>query len=206
MKKAAAIIITVLLLATVSPANAEIVTIALEATVTQVDDVANLLDGAISVDDIITGTYTYNTDMSSYYNEPYGVALSCNDFEFKTEPENVDFEMAITNDLSGWDYYSFRSYNNLSLLNGVDTAIGIERISWQLEDATGTAVDSSALPTTAPILADWTSLSGLSIRGDKTNDGLLYIESMVYSVEVVPEPSAIILLALGGCLIRRFGR
>ena len=70
-------------------ARAQVITIAIEATVSVVDDPSNLLEGTIVTDDIITGTYTYSTDVTDtnplstvgdyeYYEFPYGIDLTCN--------------------------------------------------------------------------------------------------------------------------------
>ncbi len=198
-------------------AHAQIITIAIEALVVEIDDDADLLEGAISLSDIIAGTYTYNTDTPDtnasstvggyyHYGTPYGVSLTSNSLEFRTDPDNVNFLMEMINDKdygSGEtdDAYGLISYNNLPIFNGV----GVDYISWWLSDSTGTALDSTALPATAPTLTDWISPFGLSIRSEKTgvNNDQFYIRSMVYSVELVPEPTTLILLSTGILLLRK---
>ena len=197
-------------------AHAQIITIAIEAVVVEINDSADLLEGAISLSDIIAGTYTYNTDTPDthasstighyyHYDAPYGVSLTSNSLEFRTDPDNVVFLMDIDNDnVSGSeieDGYHFISYNNLPLTNGV----GVEIIDWQLDDPTATALDSTALPTIAPTLTDWISPVGLWIRSEKVgvNNDQFFIRSMVYSVEVVPEPGTLVLFGIGGLLLRK---
>src|SRR5215217_6732126 len=78
------------------------ITIALTATVAEVNDYANLLRGAIRPGDTITGTYTYSsatTDTNSWPNvgdywhttAPYGISLKAGGFVFETDPQNVSF-------------------------------------------------------------------------------------------------------------------
>ena len=196
--------------------HAQIITIAIEATVRQVDDDAGLLEGAIAIDDIITGTYTYNTDTPDthpsstvadyeYYESPYGTDLLCNGLEFKTDPDNVDFLLKIINDKDyGYgdeDLYLFISRNNLPLLSG----IGIQYISWQLNDYSGTAISSTALPAIAPILTDWILPVGLWVRSEKIGDNYnqFYIYADVTSAEIIPEPGTLILLGAGMLLLRK---
>jgi hypothetical protein len=59
------------------------------------------------------------------------------------------------------DAYVLISRNNLPLSNGYI----VELINWQLVDPTATAIDSIALPTDPPVLADWQSIFGLTITG-----------------------------------------
>jgi hypothetical protein len=214
MKK---VLFVLIVLSAVVCTHAQIITIAIEALVVEIDDDADLLEGAIGLNDIIAGTYTYNTDTPDsnplpegsdywHYETPYGVSLNCNGLEFKADPDNVNFLMEIINDedygpIGREDSYLFISYNNLSLSNGV----GVKHISWQLDDPTGMALDSTALPVTAPTLTDWISPVGLYIMSEKTgvNYDTFFIRSMVYSVELVPEPATLLLLTGGVLLIRK---
>ena len=196
--------------------QAQVITIAIEASVREIYDDADLLEGAITIDDIITGTYTYSTDVADtnpsstvgdyeYSESSYGVELLCNGLEFKTDPCDVDFLLKIINDKDyGYgeeDVYLFYSYNNLPLLS----SIGIDSISWQLNDYTGTAISSTALPSTAPILEDWQSLVGVHIRSEKIGDNYdtFHIYADVTSAIVIPEPATLLFLTSGVLLLRR---
>jgi hypothetical protein len=173
------------------------------------------LDGLIHVGDNITGYYSYDADtldsnplpdVGDYLHNsaPAGIFLTIGPFEFKTDPENVDFVVEIENDYPwidtdiNWDGYLLRSYNNLSLSNGTV----VNHISWQLDDFSGNALSNDSLPTTAPVLEDYPdSWTGLIITGGDRDS--MQIISSINSVELVPEPSTILLLGLAILAIRR---
>lgn len=158
---------------------AESITINITAEVATVNDMGNTLDGAVEVGDIITGNYTYESTtpdtnslptVGDYQHDtsPYGISLKVkgkvNGLVFKTDPDDVDFLVEICNDHglpTPTDNYLLRSYNNLPLPGGII----VEHISWQLDDSTATALSSESLPTDPPVLEDWQSIGGISIRG-----------------------------------------
>jgi photosystem II stability/assembly factor-like uncharacterized protein len=150
------------------------ITIRITAQVATVDDRDNILNGAINVNDMITGTYTYNSfaadsnplpTVGDYWHttSPYGIIVYGGGFVFQTDPNNVDFLVEIVNDHNTppTDNYLLRSYNNLPLSNGAT----VDHIAWQLDDDTATALTSAILPTTPPNLPDWTSIFGLTLAG-----------------------------------------
>jgi len=185
------------------PAQATLITIEIEAIVDSVWDAGNYLGGKIKPGDTITGFYTYHSSTPDsnpwpalgryeYHTPPYGIFLSVSGFDFETNPTNVDFLVEITNDYPPDDDYFLLSYNNLPLSNG--TLVG--SISWWLNDSSGGALSSDALPTTPPVLANWQS-NLLRLHG-----GRLYgVDAHVTSA--VPEPSTILLFGLVGLLLRK---
>lgn len=158
---------------------AESITINITAQVASVDDMGNILDGAIEVGDIMTGQYTYESTtpdtnplptVGDYQHDtsPYGISLKVkgkvNGLVFKTDPDDVDFLVEICNNHglpTPTDNYLLRSYNNLPLPGGII----VEHISWQLDDPTAEALSSESLPTDPPVLEDWQSIGGISING-----------------------------------------
>lgn len=157
-----------------------LITIKIVAKVSSVDDSDNLLGGAINVGDTITGKYIYD-DMTpdtnplptvgdyQHSSPSCGIEVNAGGFVFTTDPSNVNFLVEICNDHGSptpRDNYLLRSYNNLHLSNGML----VDHISWQLDDDTCTALSSTALPTTAPVLANWQSLFGLVLRGSDPSD------------------------------------
>jgi len=191
----------------VPAAQATLITIAIEAEVDYVADYGNYLEGKIIPGDIITGTYTYDSttpDSSPldpvqgnywHYAPPSGIYLTVGGFDFHTDPTNVEFHIAIRNDIqpTGEDIYALVSYNNLPLSNGTP----VDYISWQLYDSTGHALPTDALPTTPPVLTDWETIYGLRLEADRT----FLIDAHV--TFAVPEPTALLLFTLAGLLLIR---
>jgi hypothetical protein len=166
MKAKEMIIITVVVVFGIifwpAQAKAKLITIEIEAVVDYVEDDLGVLEGKINTGDIITGWYTYDTStpdsnpLANYaaywhYNPPAGISLTIGGLEFKTNPDDVNYRIAISNGYYFIDTFSLRSINNLPLSNGTL----VEDIYWLLEDSTGTAVSTDALPTTPPILENW---------------------------------------------------
>jgi hypothetical protein len=156
------------------------ITIRITAQVAAVDDRDNILNGAINVNDTITGTYTYNgftadsnplPTVGDYWHttSPYGITVYVGGLVFQTDPNSVDFLVEIVNDHNTppTDNYLLRSYNNLPLANGAT----VDHIAWQLDDDTAIAIASATLPTTPPNLPDWTSIFGLTLVGCEGIEG-----------------------------------
>ena len=208
-------IIMVLAAALTTAANSELITIGLTAEVNSVSDHAGLLNGEIMSGNIISGYYTYdtNTENSStwwpevgeyYQSEPEcGVYLSSSNFEFRSRPGSDDYSITITNNWTpdGSDQYVLISNDNLPTFGD----IGIESISWQLDDPTGNAISSHELTATPPTLINWDSVYGLSITSEKTGPGMdqFFITSHVTSVWLIPEPTTIALLGVGILFFRK---
>jgi hypothetical protein len=190
------------------PARATLITIQIEAVVDTVNDSGNYLEGQISPGDIITGYYTYESTTPDtnpipqvadylHYATPCGISLTVGDFGFKTDPANVDFLVEIINNYTSGglhDSYIVMSYNNLPLSNGTS----VDTIAWYLRDSSATALSSTELPTTAPVLENWQSGNLLRLYGERAR---YIIDAHVTSA--VPEPGTILLLALGSLLLRK---
>jgi hypothetical protein len=158
-----------------NPASASYARVKIEirATVTLVDDADNLLNNAVVPGDIITGIYTYDSfavDSNPlievadyrYTTAPNGIRLHVNGLNFGTDPADVDFLLEVINNYQNSDNHVVISYNNLFAISAMGQSV-MNIIDWQLDDPTQTALSSTALPRTAPVLADWQSPFGLSI-------------------------------------------
>jgi len=194
----------------------QLITIAITANVTGVSDADNLLQGNVSVGSTITGTYTYNTstiDMDSranvgayfHYGSPYGLSLTVNNLNFKSTPNNIKFLIALTNDgfNPNGDFYIARSYNNII----VNSNVLVDSIAWQIDDISSTALLSPTLPTNAPVLSDW-DYSTLYIGGGTGGtppcyDKTFYVEAIVISAVLVPEPMSVLLFGFGLLVLRK---
>ena len=192
----------------VSNAKAEMVEISITATVNYLLDTKNYLEGKVHINDIITGSYKYEsaTPDSSlsdptqgnywHYSTPAGISLAVGGFNFTTNPDNVNFLISIGNNCPG-DVYLVRSNNNLPLSGSA----GVGGISWQLDDYTATALSSDALPVTAPILSQWQDKT-LNIDGGGIG-GSFAIGAEVTSAQLVPEPATFLLFAVGTMFLRK---
>ena len=217
MKKVILLSLTIFgtMLFSAQKAQAELITIAITATVDAMHDDGNYLEGKVHVGDSITGTYTYESttpDSSPddptvgnywHYSPPCGVSLTVGGFDFRTDLSNVNFLVGVGNDGGGGenDGYWICSYNNLPLSNGTY----VDCISWDLQDRTNTALSSDALPTTAPILSQWQT-NFLTFGGGAGKSNSFAIASHVTSAELIPEPATFLLLGLGGILMRKRNR
>ena len=190
------------------PAQATLITIAIEAEIYSVGDPYNFFGGNIKVGDIIKGSYSYDTDtpdsspsvtVGRYeYSPPHthGIFLSISGFDFETDMSNVDFRIDIFNDsISGSDAYGLISYSNLPLVSGTN----VDVIWWWLEDYSATALTSDALSTKAPDIDVW-QFNRLMIHGPDRGKSFS-IEAHVISA--IPEPGTILLLGLGTMLLRK---
>jgi len=191
-----------------TPTEGTLITIEIEAVVDSVWDEANYLEGGISPGDTITGTYTYDLltadseplgygGLYEHDNPPAGISLHGGGFDFRTDPDNVDFVVAILNDYPPFakDQVWMTSYNNLPLSNG----LAVDSISWQLDDPSATALDSTALPGGPLILDDWL-LNPLLIHGP-SRGACFGISAHVISA--IPEPCTILLLGAGVLFLRK---
>jgi hypothetical protein len=203
------------------PASGALITIKIEAVVDDIVEAGGYLNGRIKVGDLITGTYTYDTDTPDmdwlwgsespfvaryhYFNPPYGISLSAGGFDFMTDPANTNFLIEIVNHYASVDAYSVISYTNLPLFDS--TPVG--HISWGLRDYSASAIPSAALPTTAPVLGDWeTSLLqfGAGSGGGRGEGGTgpaigFGVMGHVTSAAVIPEPATIVLLGFATILV-----
>jgi len=188
-----------------APAEATLITIEIEAVVDSVGDPHGYLQGKIKAGDMIRGFYVYESttpDSSPldpvqgnywHYAPPAGIALTVGGFNFMTDPFDIAFHLAIRNNsLSGDDSYWLASHNNLPLSNGSP----VESIWWQLNDNTGSALSSDALPTTFPFLGDWHA-NVLGIGADRRYGITAHVTS------AIPEPATVLLFGLGGLLLRK---
>jgi len=191
-RSVALVTLFVISILTAADIYAKSITINLTAEVLAVEDSTNILEGKIIVGSIITGNYTYDSntpdsnpssDVGEYrhYDSPNGIFLTSGGFVFCTDPCNVDFLVGVADTDLG-DSYVLSSCHNKNLANGYPIA----DISWQLDDDSGSAIDSDVLPETPPVLEDWNDTSWNLSIWTPSRDSELIIEAEVTSVELVP--------------------
>lgn len=185
------------------------------AHVVKLIDPDDLLGGAISVNDTVTGVLTYDLDTpadivtpySAFYQHdipPYGIVATVNGLIFQTNFTDVDFHVNVVNDHTGHpppypDGIVFHSYNNIFPIMLDDLyepppppTLTDHHISWQIDNSSGTAISTLDLPTSFD-LALWEQPFGLTF--DATSywsspeypAGLHYlIRSVVDAISEVP--------------------
>jgi len=197
----------------VRAARGELVPIAITGQVTAVGDERDFLEGKISVGDLITGVYIYDSStldsepspvrgLYEHYAPPAGIFLTIGEFVFMTDPQNVHLLVAIANDVpampivgGSYDSYSVESYNNLPLSNGTP----LTHISLAATGPTD-IFSSDTLPTTAPDLdAGWRwSRIEIWIQGCPRERVCFGVSGNLTSAILIPEPATITILVLGG--------
>jgi len=90
------------------------------------------------------------------------------------------------------------SYNNLALSNGTK----VNNIAWALRDDSASAISGVDLTATAPALDDWQA-NFLDIGGGPGQRVGFVFEAHVTSAVVIPEPTTILMLGLGGSVFVR---
>jgi hypothetical protein len=144
---------------------------AFHGTVTIVDDMSFQLDGSVTNGAPFEGYYIFesstpdsnlDTTVGDYwhYSGTVGIVVKVGSYVFRTNPDHVDFLVEVVD--RNQDNYLLRSYHNIS-----STGVPVDHISWQLDDVTGAALTSDALPDAPPILSAYQSAFGLTISGDQ---------------------------------------
>lgn len=196
--------------ACLNQAQAVPITIEINGNVTSVGGDVGSVPSTIYEGVTFTGTYTYDSstsdsDASPYigkyeHNSPYGISLLLGGYEFKTAANHIGkFHISIHNDdpqANLWDFYMAESDEIVSV---PPVGFSVDYIRWSLGDSTHTALDSDALPVTAPVLTDW-GYNALKIFGSGDLGGLL-IEGTV--TQAVPEPLTGVLMVIGVFFFRR---
>jgi hypothetical protein len=191
-------------------AKAVPITIEITGNITSVEGDVGSVPSTIYAGVSFTGTYTYDSstsdsDASPYigeyvHNSPYGISLLLGGYEFNTASNHIGkFNISIRNDdpqSNLWDYYVAESDEIVSI---PPVGFSVDHIRWVLGDSTHTAIDSDALPVTAPVLTDW-GYNVLRISGSGDLGGL-FIKGTV--TQAVPEPLTGVLMVIGLFLFRR---
>jgi len=215
----------VLLLISATCAPAALIIIGIQGVVDSVYDFGNNFEGAIQPDSIISGYYTYDSDTPDstpdnplkgtylHSGPDYGMWLSIETFDFDALPKPSTLELSVLNDAPRYefdpqpdDFYVVSYNSNTSpIYEDGDTVC---RMSWQLGNYYGTAIESIHLPIMAPDISLWSDANYLTIKGGiyDSETGRLFdgyeINCHVTSAILIPEPCCALLI-LGGTILFR---
>jgi hypothetical protein len=148
-------------------AQAQDVTVSFKGTITNVYD-SPFPDVTVGTE--FTGYYTYSLStpnsnslpqFGNYHHigAPYGFTVAIGSRTFKTNPAN-GFMVGISNDYYGRDQFYVGSNYNLPT-DGVE----VTTIQWGLDDDTASVFTSVAMPSTAPVLSQWSLNWDFNISG-----------------------------------------
>jgi hypothetical protein len=157
-----------------------------------VDDSDNLLGGAISVGDPVSGVFTYDLDTEDSEPSPYfgmyvhtappsGISMEIEGFVFQTDPNAVDFEVYVDDfighptdilDLSSWT-------NTIPILEPGILDWSLLNIS--LSDLTHGALTGDTLPAELD-LDDWTFALG-SVSLNAGENGVVFLQFSIDTLE-----------------------
>ena len=186
-----------LLAISMNSASAESVTVNLTARVTSIWDYTNALNGQIQIGQLVSGSYTYATNLTDHnaspsigvYRPPPGQAstrfsVGSLVFESRSVPDEPTFDIFThAGSPSGGDYSYFHlsSRWNQPLPNGFI----VQDIGIYFGDPNGHAPTSDALPTGAPDIQDFPERS-IALGGYDDEGAPFSINAEIESVEFVP--------------------
>lgn len=150
-------------------AQAQEVTVSFKGTITYVEGYPSLPFPDVAVGTPFTGYYIYNLATPNtagipqagnyvHTSMPYGIVVAIGNRTFRTDPTNVNFNVSVVN-----DYWNADSFGVFSDRNLPTDGVPVNQIGWQLDDPTFAALTDVNLPSTAPVLSNWTQMSGLTI-------------------------------------------
>lgn len=179
-------------------ASAAPMTVSLNARVDWVTDPSNALGGQISVGQVFSGTYTYDTATpgvptatNALRYQATGpqsrVALSSGTISFQSKEDGTqssDIQIIDNWPQVGWDQQILRYENLKNLSNG---ALPVNSIEISFNDSSGLALNSTNLPITAPVLGDYNEARIVIVGQSNGQYYLVYLETE--SVELVVPPT-----------------
>ena len=212
-------VLAVTVLAAMAPATqGQLIENGLTAEIDNITDAGGLLQGILQTGDILQGSYTYNSATPDKYpasdtdgdyihrDAAYGITLNGgNGAIFQSDSSNLNFQIQIRDNdqAKPGDRYVAWSQHNLSLYDGVE----VNTIWCEFLAASYDVLDSDALPDYPPNLDNWSEsfifINGRTIDADGKIVDYFEITAQITSVTLIPEPATLILLGLGGMLIRK---
>jgi hypothetical protein len=209
MKLSSAAGVLASLILPVLPLRAELIEMELTAVVSYVDDYYGLFPvGTFNEGDVITGVYRYDTGTPNTGSVPwvgdyrhttagYGFDLTVNGYNFRTDPAATDYLFEMIDGMAYGagtaDGQVMHSYYNIFPFDTTGYNYADSIISWQMVDFSATVLNSIALPTEPPVLANWTQFGlDLSFSGYTSSWSYksFFLRAYVTSVQKVAQTPA----------------
>ena len=176
--------------------KSEIVTVQVTAEITQFEDNGNYFDDSVSVGSILTLTYNYNTEtqvegdfpnVNGYYTQTSDkdINVAVGNYSFERKSDSV-YQIEISNQPAN-DMYSVYS----EMIPSTDLFVNLQ-VSYD-----SSFFDSTELPSVAPDIS--LMESG---RIQLMERGVFEIRATPISAQVIPEPTTLLTLGLGGLIVR----
>ena len=194
-------------------AFAEVVTVDFEMEVTEVDDVDNLLGGTVVLGDIMTGSYTYDTNAPDlfpaqsgrYQIDAFSFQLDSISFESNPSSDPGSDIIIIISDIAPSDRYSIL-VRTLEQQSGPPLPNGEIVFSFTLADNTETLFSDDSLPPFPPPLSSFGEKFGFFDAESLDEEDFVEVNAIVTSItvqtddevvggEIIPIESASLLLA-----------
>jgi len=193
-KSTGVVLVGALMLNLSANALAQTVTFEVNASVINIYDPGNGLQGSVGIGDTITGTYTidiatpdndpapeygYYTFNSSAPTSPQqGFDLILNSHSLKTDPTvpGQMYEGYVMNSSS--DHFGLASWGNMPLANGST----VNDIFMDLYDPTGQALTSDALTQEAPVV-NLFQIHDLHVSGNTPTGNYYYVDAKINSIQ-----------------------
>lgn len=163
------------------------------AQVRDVWDSYGVLNGAVNVGDLVTGTYAFNPntpdsdtriEFGRYKHVPdgtrYGFDITVGGNNFKSDPMQPGFVVEIGDNDYGYDHYDVFSFTNQPLGNGVS----VDHIGLHLFDQSGVALSSANLSNTPPQLLQF-MVKDLVFGGHRASWESFHLAAEILSIELL---------------------
>ena len=183
-------------------ANSDLLTVNVKARVMDVYDQGGVLGTNVTVGQSVNGSYTYDVTVPDSDGSPqyghYGqwqgkIKLSIGSFEFETQDGASPWDSSVVvhpSDMPGWYQGFFRvmSWANKPLSNGAS----LHHMEIDFSDFSGRAPLTDALPTDAPVLANYSEGGRIHVGGE-LNGQYFGVMLQIESVSLPADESALII-------------
>jgi len=188
-------------------AASDLVEITFTGTLINVSAPSGLLDGTLAEQNSYSGSITYNTDLTDgnlgntelgFYFPTLPPSAFSVELSSSYSVDATEMLIGVGNNISGtWDMFDVRQEGTPFSMNGLP-GVTLTVMSFHLEDLSGNAFASDALPGAELDFADFPDVQDFYIEGclDSEFNGeicdpaTLFIRGTIDTMTVVPEPAA----------------